>query len=56
MKKRWITVSEAAKYLSLHPVTVRRKIDKEEIPAAKLGHSIRVDLTALGKQMERKQK
>jgi len=47
-------VREAAEYLSLHEVTIRRKIDKEELPAARLGHVVRVDLKALNEQLERK--
>jgi len=54
LERRWISVREAAEYLSLHEVTIRRKIDKEELPAARLGHVVRVDLKALNEQLERK--
>jgi excisionase family DNA binding protein len=41
-----LTVKETAARLGLHPMTVRRKIERGEIPAVRLGHkgaSIRID-------------
>jgi len=54
MKRRFITVKEAAKYLALHPVTVRRLIDQAKIPASKIGRSVRVDKKILDEQLEKK--
>ncbi len=31
MEKRWVSVREASRYLSLHEITVRRLIDHNEI-------------------------
>ncbi|MFW6129444.1 MAG: helix-turn-helix domain-containing protein [Candidatus Aminicenantaceae bacterium] len=53
MKRRYITVQETAEYLSKHPVTIRRQIDRGEIPASKIGRSVRVDLKALDEMLER---
>jgi excisionase family DNA binding protein len=55
MKRRWISVNDAAEYLSIHPVTCRRLIDRGEIPASKIGRSVRVDLKALNRQLEQKE-
>jgi len=52
MVRRWITVKEAANYLSLHPTTVYRLIDHDLIPATRVGRNIRVDLKALEAMME----
>ena len=38
-----LTTKQIAKYLRLNPVTVRRKVAKGEIPAAKIGRQIRFD-------------
>jgi len=54
MKTRYITVKACAAYLSKHPVTIRRQIDKGEIPASKIGRSVRVDLKALDEMLEKK--
>ncbi len=51
--RRWITVAETAAYLFLHPVSVRRKIDRGEIVASRIGRTVRVDLKKLNEQMER---
>lgn len=53
IERRWITVKEASNYLSQHPVTIRRKIDRGEIPASKIGRSVRVDLKALDEMLEK---
>ena len=47
VERRWITVAEAADYLAIHPVTCRRLIDRDEIPASRIGRSVRVDLLKL---------
>ncbi len=51
--RRWVTVNEVAEYLSMHPVTVRRKIDRGEIPSSRVGRSVRVDIQKLNEQLER---
>jgi len=52
LEKRWITPKEAANYLSLHLKTVYVKISKGEIPASRIGGSIRVDKKKLDELME----
>ena len=52
MTKRWITVKQAAEYLSMHPVTLRRKLYKNEIPHSRIGRTIRIDLQKLNSQLE----
>jgi excisionase family DNA binding protein len=47
---RWLQVKEVARMLDLHPVTVRRKIRRGELPAYRLGPkgaAVRVDRTEL---------
>jgi len=56
MQRRWITVKAAAEYLNIHPVSVRRLIDRGEIPSAKIGRSVRVDFQALEQKLESKSK
>lgn len=51
MERRWVSVNTASKYLSIHPVTCRRLIDKGEIFAAKIGGSIRVDMKKLNEKL-----
>jgi excisionase family DNA binding protein len=53
MNRRYISVQACAEYLSKHPVTIRRQIDRGEIPASKIGRSVRVDLKALNEMLER---
>jgi len=52
MQKRWITVLECSSYLSLHIKTIYTKIAKNEIPAAHVGGSIRIDKKKLDEQLE----
>jgi len=51
-ERRWITVAEVAEYLSLHPVTVRRLIDKGQIPSSRVGRNVRIDMRKLTEQLE----
>jgi len=51
--RRWLTVNEVAQMLSLHPVTVRRKIDRGEIKTSRIGRTIRIDLKRLEAELER---
>lgn len=50
--KRWISVKECAAYLSLHLKSVYVLIGRGEIPAARVGRSVRVDLKRLEEKME----
>jgi len=52
MQKRWITPLECSSYLSLHIQTIYTKIAKGEIPAARIGGSIRIDRKKLDEQLE----
>ena len=54
-RRKWGTVAQVAEYLALHPVTVRRLIDKGKIPASRIGRSVRVDLQALEQMMEERE-
>jgi len=49
---RFITVDEAAEMLSLHPMSVRKMISRGQIPSARFGRSVRVDLRKLEAQLE----
>ena len=53
MEKRWISVREASRYLSLHETTVRRLIDRGMIPASRVGRNVRIDMRKLNEQLER---
>ena len=52
MTRCWITVVEAGSYLSLHPESIYRLIDRGLIPASRVGRNVRVDLKALEEMME----
>jgi len=52
LEKRWISVRECSSYLGLHPKSVYRLIDKGEIPAGRVGHSVRIDLRKLEEILE----
>jgi len=55
MEKRWISIKEAAKYLSLHPKTLYRQLGTE-IPYAKIGGSVRVDLKRLDEILDARER
>ena len=48
-----VTIAKAAKILSLHPQTVYRKISRGEIPAVRIGRSIRVKLPQIGESVKK---
>lgn len=50
--RRWITVREAAEYLSLHHKSIYRLIDSGEIEAGRIGKNVRVDLPRLIEKLE----
>ncbi len=45
-EKRLVTVSEAARFLSVDPRTVRRRVKRGELPAFGAGRAMRIDLSA----------
>jgi len=53
MERRWISVRTASEYLGIHEITVRRLLDRGQIPGTKLGGSIRIDMKKLNEQLER---
>jgi excisionase family DNA binding protein len=53
LERRFVSVRIASEYLGIHEVTCRRLIDKGQIPAAKIGGSIRVDMRKLNEKLER---
>lgn len=50
--RRWITINEAANYLSLHPKSVYSLASRKIIPSVKIGRSVRIDLKALEASLE----
>ena len=53
--RRWVSVDTASKYLSIHPVTCRRLINRRVIPATRIGRSVRVDMKKLEQIMEERE-
>jgi excisionase family DNA binding protein len=51
--RRWLRVSEAGRYLSLHSKTVYDLISRGLLPCAKVGGSLRVDREKLDLDLER---
>ena len=50
--RRYFDIQDAAAYLDLHPKTVRKLIATGQLPAKRIGKSIRIkvdDLDAVGK-------
>ena len=52
--RRWLSVREGAAYLGLNLKTGYSLIQRREIPAAKIGGSVRIDKKALEAQLERR--
>jgi excisionase family DNA binding protein len=50
--RRWISPKEAGVYLSLHPQTIYQLIYEGKLPAARVGGSVRIDLTKLNAFLE----
>lgn len=44
----YVTVREAARCLSVNPVTIRRMVRRKELQAVRVGRQYRVILPALG--------
>jgi excisionase family DNA binding protein len=51
--RRWISVNEAAAYLGVHPMTVRKWIDQGKLGAVRLGRCVRLDLRQLEADLAR---
>lgn len=47
MSERLVTIEEAAEHISCHPTTVRRMVQRGEIPALKIGRQYRVRMSDL---------
>lgn len=45
------TISQTAKYLQVSDKTIRRLIEKNELPASKIGRSWRITLTDIEKYL-----
>jgi len=54
-ERRWISPKECSLYLNLHLKSIYRLISQYEIPAVKIGGSVRVDLKALNEKLERQE-
>lgn len=51
--RRWLSVADAAEYLSVAPRTLVRLLDQGAIPRHRLGtRSVRIDLRELDRYME----
>lgn len=50
--KRWLTVKEAAEYLGVSEVAVRRRISRGRVPAKHQGRTLLVDRVALDRRIE----
>lgn len=55
MERRFFSISEIALYLGFDRTTVQRKVDRGELPAVKIGRSVRIDLKKLNELLESKQ-
>lgn len=49
---RFVTVPEVARMLRVSNMTVYRLVNAEELPAFRIGRSIRIPLTAVGRFLE----
>lgn len=52
IEKRWISVGEAAVLLSMSTSGLRKLIDRDLVPTARLGRMIRVDRRELERRLE----
>ena len=51
-RRRFISVAEAAVYLSVHEMTIRDWISRGLIPSCRIGRAIRIDLRRLEEGLE----
>lgn len=47
MPRKWLSVSEAAEHLRVHPDTIRALIKAGRVSAVRFGRSIRIDAAQL---------
>jgi excisionase family DNA binding protein len=52
-ERRWLTVREAANYLGISEIAVRRRIGRGRIPIVRQGRSVLVDREALDRELDR---
>jgi len=50
--RRFISVKDAALYLSVHEMTLRTWINEKRIKAIRIGRAVRVDLRSLNADLE----
>lgn len=53
--RRWISPKECSLYLGIHLKSTYRLIDQGEIPASRIGRSVRVDLRRLEELLEKRE-
>lgn len=56
IKNRVFTIDEVAKYLRVHPSTIRRQIEAGGIPAYRVGGTWRLDKDAIDKWKKEQEK
>ena len=54
--RRFVSVNFVAEMFSLNHSTIRRKIDRGEIVACRIGKTLRIDLKRLEEQLENQNK
>jgi len=52
MSERLVTIEEAAEHISCHPATIRRMVQRGEIPALKIGRQYRVRMSDLAPEFQ----
>jgi excisionase family DNA binding protein len=50
--RRWGTVDDASRMISVHPLTIRKWLSQGKIKGTKIAGCVRVDLQALEAQLE----
>jgi excisionase family DNA binding protein len=52
-ERRWISPKQAGQYLELSTAAIYRLAAQKKLPAARIGHSLRIDLRSLEMQLQR---
>lgn len=52
MQQRFFSCRDVAVFLGLSEKTIRRKVDRGELPVVRIGRSVRVDKKRLDEQLE----
>jgi excisionase family DNA binding protein len=50
--RRWVSIREAADFLSVHVQTAYSLFYRGELPGARVGRNVRIDLKRLTEQLE----